>query len=169
MILSESNSNKEKEKAEQANNAKKDFLSVMSHEIRTPLNAIISIINLLEKNDEKEEEKEYLVKSLKDSSENLLSLVSNVLDFSKIDSRELKMEELEFDLKRICNSIVNTHKIQAREQKNSLDIKFEGFDEFIFLGDSLRISQILNNLISNAIKFTENGSIKLLISLKEKI
>lgn len=167
LIISEKQAKEEKEKAEKANNAKKDFLSVMSHEIRTPLNAIISIINLLEKNNEKKDEKENLLETLKDSSENLLALVSNILDFNKIDSSEIKIEEIDFNLKKTIQSIINVYKIQSKERNNLLSVSFEGFDNFNFLGDSLRISQILINLISNAIKFTQNGSINLKINLIE--
>ncbi|MFN8577381.1 MAG: histidine kinase dimerization/phospho-acceptor domain-containing protein [Candidatus Sericytochromatia bacterium] len=166
LIISEKKAYIEKEKAEDANNAKKEFLSVMSHEIRTPLNAIISIIQLLEKNEVYKEDT--LIKTLKDSSENLLALVSNILDFSKIESGEVQLEEINFNLKDIIESIVNVHKAQAIEKKNTLNVNFEGFESYFFLGDPLRLGQIFINLISNAIKFTENGFIDFNIKLIEK-
>ncbi|MFN4149954.1 MAG: response regulator, partial [Candidatus Sericytochromatia bacterium] len=166
LVISERISREEKKKAEEANNAKKDFLSVMSHEIRTPLNAIISVINLLDEKKDEIKNVEYIT-TLKDSSESLLSLVSDILDFSKIESGEIKIEEREFDLKKIVESIVNVYKIQAEKRNNLLSYSFEGFYNYDFIGDSLRINQIFNNLVSNAIKFTENGTINLKISFIE--
>ncbi|MEK7434900.1 MAG: response regulator, partial [Cyanobacteriota bacterium] len=157
LIISEQKTREEKEKAEHANNAKKDFLSVMSHEIRTPLNAIISISHLLNQNLENKDEQ--LLKTLKYSSENLLALVSDILDFSKIESGEIKLEEIDFDLKNLIESIVVVHKVKAKESNNELNFVFENFNTFKFLGDPLRLTQIIVNIISNAIKFTKNGSI----------
>lgn len=147
----------EKEKAEHASNAKKDFLSVMSHEIRTPLNAIISVAHLLEQGDEKKDD--ILFKTLKYSSQNLLALVSDILDLSKIESGEIKLEVTEFDIKELLESIVLVHNIKATERNNELSFILENFTNLKFLGDPLRLTQILVNLVSNAIKFTKDGSI----------
>ncbi|MFN8674078.1 MAG: response regulator [Candidatus Sericytochromatia bacterium] len=159
LILSEHKAIQEKEKAENANNAKKEFLSVMSHEIRTPLNAIVLTSKLLEKANSSE--RDDLLNTLKYSSENLLALVSDILDFSKIESREIKLEEVSLDLKELVNSIISVHKIRASEQNNILNLEFTNFTNFNFLGDPLRITQVLINLTSNAIKFTKNGEISI--------
>lgn len=157
LILSEKKANEERDKAERANNAKKEFLSVMSHEIRTPLNAIISSVNLLEKKEDKIDEE--LIKILKDSSENLLALVSDILDFSKIESGKIKLEEKDFNLKELVERVVNVYSTQSKKRNNKLTLIIDSLNHEYFIGDYLRISQILNNLISNAIKFTENGNI----------
>lgn len=156
----------EKEKAEHASNAKKDFLSVMSHEIRTPLNAIISVAHLLEQSDDKKDA--VLFKTLKYSSQNLLALVSDILDLSKIESGEIKLELTEFDIKELLESIVLVHNIKAKERGNELSFKLENFTNLKFLGDPLRLTQILVNLVSNAIKFTKDGLITIkVIQIKE--
>lgn len=157
LILSEKKANEERDKAERANNAKKEFLSVMSHEIRTPLNAIISSVNLLEKKEDKIDEE--LIKILKDASENLLALVSDILDFSKIESGKIKLEEKDFNLKELVERVVNVYSTQSKKRNNKLTLIIDSLNHEYFIGDYLRISQILNNLISNAIKFTENGNI----------
>lgn len=157
LILSEKKANEERDKAERANNAKKEFLSVMSHEIRTPLNAIISSVNLLEKQEDKIDDE--LIKILKDASENLLALVSDILDFSKIESGKIKLEENDFNLKELVERVVNVYSTQSKKRNNKLNLIIESLNHEYFIGDYLRMSQILNNLISNAIKFTENGNI----------
>lgn len=157
LILSEKKANEERDKAERANNAKKEFLSVMSHEIRTPLNAIISSVNLLEKQEDKIDDE--LINILKDASENLLALVSDILDFSKIESGKIKLEEKDFNLKELVQRVVNVYSTQSKKRNNKLNLIIDSLNHEYFIGDYLRISQILNNLISNAIKFTENGSI----------
>ncbi|MEK7434024.1 MAG: ATP-binding protein, partial [Cyanobacteriota bacterium] len=155
----------EKEKAQEANNAKKDFLSIMTHEIRTPLNAIISISSLLQHSNQKKDE--HLLKTLKNSSENLLSLVSDILDFSKIEEGEIKLEEIDFNIKDTIQNIADIHNLHAKERNNSINIVFTNFTNFNFCGDSLRLTQIITNLLSNAIKFTKDGMITIKIIFLE--
>lgn len=161
----EKNLNIERENVEKANQAKSDFLSVMTHEIRTPLNAIVAISNLIEDNNGEIDNK--LINSLKTSSDNLLTLVSDILDFSKIQEGKIFLESIPFNLKDTIISIENLYSIKAKERNNKILIDFDESLKNKIVGDSARLTQIITNLISNAIKFTKDGEIKLKI-YKEK-
>jgi PAS domain S-box-containing protein len=152
-----------KEKAEQASQVKSQFLSVMSHEIRTPMNAVIGMTSFLMEDEPRPDQIENL-KTLQFSAENLMALINDILDYNKIDSGKVELEHVPFDIRNIIHRIVHSHSFQANEK--SLKIFFE-IDEAIpevLIGDSLRIGQIVNNLVSNAIKFTETGFVKISIS-----
>lgn len=152
-----------KEKATIANKAKDEFLSTMSHEIRTPLNAVIGISHLLVMEDPKKEQMENL-QALKYSSEHLLSLVNDILDFNKIYSGSLELEEADFSLDQILNGLKSIFKRKA-EQKNITFIIRKGADvPDVLLGDTTRLTQILTNLVNNGIKFTKRGGVVLEIS-----
>lgn len=160
---------KAKEKAESALNAKSQFLSVMSHEIRTPMNAVIGLSHLLLEDNPREDQLENL-RTLQFSAENLLGLINDILDFNKIDSGKLILEKVPFEPKNLINRIIHSYAYQIRDK--SLEIIYEpDFDlPKLLIGDPVRIAQILNNLISNAIKFTDEGYIKIsldLVSQKE--
>lgn len=141
-----------------ANRAKNEFLSTMSHEIRTPLNAVIGISHLLLIEDPKEEQLENL-NSLKYSSEHLLGLVNDILDFNKIDSGVLELENSDFSITHILNGLQSTFLQQAEEKQIRFIIKKDDTLPDIIVGDSLRLSQVLTNLVNNAIKFTEKGKV----------
>ncbi|MEO9871259.1 ATP-binding protein [Ekhidna sp.] len=154
---------KAKEEALAMGKIKEEFLSNMSHEIRTPLNAIIGTTDLLldENPFLKEDEK---FKLLKFSSNNLLSLINNVLDFSKIESGNIILEENDFDLRDLCLNLVNSWKPIANKKEVELLLKWDQDLPEIVLGDRVRLSQILNNLINNALKFTDEGFVHLKVS-----
>ncbi|MDA8157378.1 MAG: response regulator [Actinomycetota bacterium] len=149
-----------KEAAEAAANAKSDFLANMSHEIRTPLNAILGMADLLGETPLTKEQAEYIA-IFRDAGENLLNLVNGILDFSKIEAGKLELEEVEFDLPRLVESVCETLAVKAH--KKALEFAFE-IDPGVpakLLGDPTRLRQILFNLLGNAIKFTEHGDIVL--------
>lgn len=151
---------KAKEKAESALNAKSQFLSVMSHEIRTPMNAVIGLSHLLLEDNPREDQLENL-RTLQFSAENLLGLINDILDFNKIDSGKLILEKVPFEPKNLVNRIIHSYSYQIRDK--SLEIIYEPDFELpkLLIGDPVRIAQILNNLVSNAIKFTDRGYIKI--------
>ena len=138
--------------------SKSEFLSVMSHELRTPLNAIIGLTNLLLQDDPKQDQLESLY-SLKFSSENLLGLISDILDFSKIESGNLQLEEIDFELRPLMDGIINSLQIKALEKGIYLRLNLEERIPVFLMGDSLRLLQILNNLLSNSLKFTLKGGV----------
>ncbi len=148
--------------AEEASKAKNRFLSAMSHEIRTPLNGIIGAAYLLQNKNPKPEQLEY-ISMLNDSSLHLLSLVDNVLDFGKIEEGKIELENINFDLKQLVTNTIHPWKIQTEDK--GLNFMFEYSDELSksYIGDPTRIRQILTNLLSNALKFTKKGHIKISI------
>ena len=150
-----------------ANKAKGRFLSTMSHEIRTPLNAVIAISNILLMHDPKDSQLKNL-HALKFSSKHLLNLVNDILDYNKMISGNLKFAEVPFNLKFTIDGILNSFSFNAEDKgiKLTSDIKScvpEGAK-----GDNTRLSQVLSNLISNGIKFTDEGEVKLTVVCTEK-
>ena len=156
-----------REKAEAASLAKGEFLSVMSHEIRTPLNAVIGMSHLLMQSESLPHQHKYL-KALRFSAENLLSLVNDVLDYSKIEANKIIFEELDFSLKDLAIGIKESLSVKAEEKNIGLKLMFDIDLPEVVKGDPARLTQILNNLIGNAIKFTEKGSVKLTVKLIEE-
>jgi signal transduction histidine kinase/CheY-like chemotaxis protein len=153
--------------AEKALKAKSEFLSVMSHEIRTPLNAIIGTILLL-KYKELTPDQEELVRVMEISSENLLSLINDVLDFNKLEEGKIVFAEHDIDIFHFLKNIKMAHRIRAEEKQNIIKIMFDDDIPDYIVGDEVRLGQILNNLISNAIKFTKEGTISIQVSLKSQ-
>ncbi|WP_184546353.1 ATP-binding protein [Mucilaginibacter sp. FT3.2] len=147
------------EKAEKSTHAKSEFLSTMSHEIRTPLNAVIGMSNLLIMNNPRVDQKENL-EILKFSANNLLAIVNDVLDFNKIESGKVVFENIRFNLVELMDNICGAQMLKALEKGLlfKLDVDSSLNDKVIF-GDPTRVTQIIYNLVSNAIKFTPKGRI----------
>jgi len=157
---------KTKEKAEQAAKAKSQFLSVMSHELRTPLNAVIGITHLLIQAEPREDQQEDL-RTLQFSGESLLHIINDILDFTKLDSGKIELSTIDFNLRELVQSLYQSFSYKAREKNIVFDVEYDERMPFMVKGDSFRLSQVLNNLISNAIKFTGEGSVKLKVEMVE--
>lgn len=155
---------KAKEQAEQGKRIKENFLANMSHEIRTPINGIIGIAHLLERTTLTEEQKE-MIKLLEISSSSLLGVINDILDLSKIEAGKFKINRTETDIVSICEAVVNLLRIRAKEKKLELLTEFDKELPKYILADSLRLNQILMNLIGNAIKFTTAGSVTLKVEI----
>ena len=147
-----------KEIAEQATLAKSSFLANMSHEIRTPLNPIVSLTYLALQADPPDVIRDYLYR-IQSSSKLLLSIINDVLDFSKIEAGQIRLENIPFSLDEVINTLLNLYTVKASEKE--LDFKINIAPELPrnLIGDSLRLEQVLCNLISNAIKFTQKGTV----------
>jgi PAS domain S-box-containing protein len=153
-----------KQMAESANLAKSEFLANMSHELRTPMNAIMGAADLLEKLAELPDRDKQLVQTIQVSSESLLTLINDLLDLSRIEARSLEMESIPFKFTDIAPQIVSLVQLKAREKGLVLRVEYEGTDGQTYLGDPTRLRQIVLNLCSNAVKFTEAGRVSLAFS-----
>ena len=156
-----------KRTVEDALEAKSSFVARMSHEIRTPINAVIGLSHLSLKTTLSNEQKGY-INTILTSGENLLSLVNDVLDFSKIEAGKMGIEEVPFSPRLIAQHAINMNALKAEEKKLSVIIDISPSLPVTLLGDPLRIQQVLMNLVTNAVKFTEHGGICVRMYTDEK-
>jgi signal transduction histidine kinase/CheY-like chemotaxis protein len=147
-----------KERADVASKAKSEFLANMSHEIRTPMNAVIGFSELLRSTEISKQQKDY-IDTICTSGELLISLINDILDISKIESRKIELEKIDFDLEYLITSVLKILRQRAEAKSIGISLTFPGDLPRSFKGDPTRIRQILMNLVGNAIKFTDEGEI----------
>ncbi len=150
--------------AEQGFIVKSEFLSTMSHEIRTPLNAVIGMSHLLLRNDPREDQIEQIDVMLF-SANNLLSIVNDVLDYNKIEAGKVSFEQIDMDLPSLLKNIVTGLQISAQDKGIALNLKIDGTLQNKVIGDPTRTSQVVTNLVHNAIKFTKVGAVEVSLAV----
>jgi len=156
-----------KDTADAANSLKSVFLANMSHEIRTPLNAIIGFSTLALNTDLSEKQHDYVSK-INDSGVSLLGIINGILDFSKIEAGKLEMEQARFNLDDALSSVIAVVEQKAVDKNIELLLDISPEIPWQLVGDSLRLGQIITNLVGNAIKFTEKGEVELTVTLQER-
>src|SRR6185369_1058910 len=149
--------------AEAANQAKSTFLATMSHEIRTPMNGVLGMIDVLQRQGLDGPQRR-TVSTIRDSAQSLLRIIDDVLDFSKIEAGRLELEEAAFSLSGLIEGVAGTFRQQAIIKGLALDVEIDAGSHDALLGDPTRVRQLLFNLLGNALKFTERGSVTVLAS-----
>ena len=158
---------KEKEVAEQTAQLKQQFMANMSHEIRTPMNAIVGMTSLLMSKNPLPEQMKYL-KAIQQSADNLLVIINDILDLSKIEAGKIVIEQTDFSLREVTNSVRDMLMFKAEEKGLQFKVNVEESIPVRVIGDPTRINQVLINLAGNALKFTEKGYIEVRVTIQKK-
>ncbi len=153
-------------RAERSEQVKEEFLANMSHEIRTPMNAIVGMTELLLKKDPGEHQLNYL-RAVRRSADNLLVILNDILDFSKIEAGKMTLEDIDFSLEDVLQGVRDTFMLKASEKQLELIVERRADTPAWLRGDPVRLNQVLLNLVGNALKFTESGSVTVTCSLKD--
>ena len=153
----------ERDKAQAANIAKSEFLANMSHEIRTPMNVVLGLANILAMSEPLTPKQQEFIKTLRMSAESLLSIINDLLDFSKIETGGFELENIPFSLSELVQEVFTLVSLKAKENGLAISVDTAAVDGKEYFGDPTRIRQVLTNLCSNAVKFTTQGEIKLVV------